>query len=165
MVVSGVRDPDIEAYLEDFPVAETGGDYQLGRIVEIPAGANAVSIYAYPPNDLSGGRMAIEDARTFKTRFGQESDLKHEKPLNYFARTHPGEAPSGWLADGWEENRFLDFPIHLAPLSENVTPPAFEADGGLAWVSKAGNLSGRHPALETYSHRSEPRIFFAPRLC
>lgn len=133
MVVSGVCDPDLEDYLEDFPSAEQDGDYQLGCLVEVPAGKYAVTIYSYPPNDLAGGWMAIEDRRSFKLCFGQESEFEYEKPLEYFARTHPGETPPDWIKNGWEDDDFLNFVIHLAPLSEELPPPAFESDGCLLW--------------------------------
>lgn len=133
MVVSGVCDPDIEKYVEEFPVAEHEGDYHLGCVVEIPAGEYAATFYAYPPNDLSGGWMAIENPREFRLAFGAESDMKHEKPPAYFARTRPAETPPEWIDNGWEDADFLDFLIHLAPLSEALAPPAFEDDGCLQW--------------------------------
>ena len=133
MVVSGVCDPDLEKYLKDFPVAEPDGDYHLGCFVEVPPGAYAVTIYSYPPNDLAGGWMAIEDRRQFKLCFGQESGFEYEKPLEYFARTRAGETPPDWLKNGWEDDDFLDFVIQLAPLSGELTPPEFEDDGCLLW--------------------------------
>lgn len=135
MVVSGVCDPDIGEYVRTFPVAAQNGDYHLGCIVEIPAGVYAVTIYSFPPNDLSGGWMAIEDASSFKACFGQEPGIKHEKPLAYFARTRPGEAPPDWIIDGWEDADFLDFLIQIVPLKEEELPPLpkFEDDGCLLW--------------------------------
>ncbi len=133
MVVSGVCDPDIEEYLADFPTAEPGGDYHLGCLVEAPPGEYAVTIYGYPPNDLAGGWMAIEDRGNFKACFGQESAFGYEKPLDYFARTRPGETPPDWIKNGWEDNSFLDFVIQLAPLTEDLPLPAFESDGCLLW--------------------------------
>jgi hypothetical protein len=38
MVISGVCDEDLEEYLEDFPPAESGGNYELGCFVEVPKG-------------------------------------------------------------------------------------------------------------------------------
>lgn len=133
MVVSGVCDEDLDEYSEDFPVAETNGDYHLGCFVEIPNGVYRVNIYSYPPNDLSGGWMAIEDARSFRTCFGRNSDFKYEKPLDYFKRTRRGETPPAWIEDGFEDARFLDFLIQLQPLSENLEIPEFEDGDCLLW--------------------------------
>ncbi len=133
MVVSGVCDPDIEEYLEDFPVAETGGDYHLGCRVPVPQGEYSVTIYSYPPNDLAGGWMAIEDRREFKLCFGQESEFGYEKPVDYWTRTHPGEPAPDWVKDGCEDTGFLDFVIQFTSLSESLPLPEFEADGCLLW--------------------------------
>jgi hypothetical protein len=133
MAVSGVCDPDLENYVKDFPFAETGGSYELGCFVEAPKGEYAVTIYSFPPNDLAGGWMAIEDRREFKLCFGQESDFEYEKPLEYWTRTRPGQTPPDWIRNGWEEDDFLDFIIQLAPLSAELPSPAFEDDGCLLW--------------------------------
>ena len=133
MVVSGVCDEDIEEYLEDFPVAEAGGDYQLGCRVEVPAGEYSVTIYSYPPNDLAGGWMAIEDRSSFRSCFGQESEFGFENPVDYFTRTRPGETAPDWIKNGWEDNNFLDFVIQIRPLQEELAAPKFESDGCLLW--------------------------------
>ena len=133
MVVSGVCDPDLEKYLKEFPAAETGGDYELGCLVEVPKGEYAVTIYSYPPNDLSGGWMALEAPSSYKTCFGQDSDIKYEDPLDYFSRTRPGQTAPEWLTEGWEENDYLDFLIHLAPLAEDLPLPEIGDDGCLLW--------------------------------
>src|SRR5215213_4488231 len=70
MVVSGVCDEDMDDGLADFPQAETGGEYYLGCLVEMPIGEYAVSIYSYPPNDLAGGWMRIEKPDLFRVCFG-----------------------------------------------------------------------------------------------
>lgn len=133
MVVSGVCDEDLEEYMEDFPIARDKGDYQLGCFVEVPPGEYAVTIYSFPPNDLAGGWMAIEDRSSFKLCFGQESEFGYEKPVDYWKRTRPEETPPDWLKDGYEDNNFLDFVIQLAPLSAELTPPGFESDGCILW--------------------------------
>ncbi len=133
MVVSGVCDEDLEEYMEDFPTAEPGGDYHLGCFIEVPSDEYAATIYSYPPNDLAGGWMAIEDRSSFKMCFGKESEMKHEKPLDYFARTRPHETPPDWIKNGWEDDNFLNFVIHLAPLQGELPPPEFEDDGCLLW--------------------------------
>lgn len=134
MVVSGVCDPDIEEYVEDFPIAEHEGSYHLGCLVEVPEGEYSVTIYSYPPNDLAGGWMAIEDKREFKLCFGQESEFGYEKPLDYWTRTRPGEPPPDWIKDGYEDARFLDFIIQIVPLSEEISLPEFEDDGCILWT-------------------------------
>lgn len=133
MVVSGVCDEDLEDYMEDFPVAAAGGSYHLGCFVQVPAGVYAVSLYSYPPGDLSGGWMRIESAREFKLCFGRESGIEHEKPLDYFRRTRPGDEPPAWVKDEYEDAAYLNFLIHLAPLEKDLPLPAFEPDGCLAW--------------------------------
>lgn len=133
MVVSGVCDEDLEEYLEDFPPAESGGNYQLGCFVEVPKGEYTATIYSYPPGDLSGGLMRIENPRLFRECFGKDADLKYEKPLEYFNRTRPFETPPAWVTDGFEEADFLHFLIHLAPLSSDLKVPDFEPDGCILW--------------------------------
>lgn len=134
MVVSGVCDDDLEDYLKDFPTAQTGGEYDLGCFVQIPAGEYAATVYSYPPNDLAGGWMRIEDPTLFRECFGTDSGLKYEKPLDYFTRTRPNEMPPAWVKDGYESDNFLDFIIQLAPLSEELPPPDFEPDGCILWT-------------------------------
>jgi hypothetical protein len=134
MAVSGVCDEDLEDYMKDFPVAETGGSYHLGCFVEVPADVYAASVYSYPPGDLSGGWMRIEDPHSFKLCFGEEAGLKYEKPLDYFRRTRPDEEPPAWIKDEYEDIEYVNFLIHLAPLS-SIEPeiPKFESDGTLQW--------------------------------
>jgi hypothetical protein len=133
MVVSGVCDEDLEEYMKDFPIAENGGDYDLGCFVEIPKGEYAVTIYAYPPGDLSGGWMRIENPRLFRECFGADANLQFEKPMDYFTRTRPNEIPPAWVKDGYEEADFLNFLIHLAPLTSDLKFPEFEPDGCILW--------------------------------
>lgn len=133
MVVSGVCDEDLEDYMEDFPSAENAGAYELGCFVEIPAGEYKVSIYSYPPGDLAGGWMRIEEPREFRLCFGAEANLEYEKPLDYFKRTRPDENPPAWITQRYEEADFLDFLIHLAPLDAELKTPEFEPDGCLTW--------------------------------
>lgn len=134
MVVSGVADEDLEDYLADFPIAENEADYELGCLVEIPRGEYSATIYSYPPNDLAGGWMRIENSRLFRECFGADANLQYEKPIDYFSRTRPAETPPAWVNDGYEEADFLDFLIHLAPFSDEITSPEFEPDGCLLWT-------------------------------
>ena len=133
MAVSGVCDEDLAEYVEDWTDCEKGGEYDLGCFVKIPQGFYRADVYSYPPNDLAGGWMRIENPSLFKSCFGTEADLEFEKPLDYFARTRPNETPPEWIVKGWEEAEFLDFVIHLTPLTEELEPPEFESDGCLVW--------------------------------
>jgi len=135
MVVSGVCDPDIGEYVADFPVAEHEGSYHLGCLVDAPAGVYAATIYSFPPNDLAGGWMAIEDRHSFKLCFGRESGFEYEKPVDYWRRTRgTDEPPPDWVKDGYEDAGFLDFIIQLVPLAEELPAPEFEDDGCLLWT-------------------------------
>lgn len=133
MLVSGVCDEDLEEYTEDFSNAESEVEYALGYFVEIPNGEYAATIYSYPPGDLASGWMRIEDRRLFKLCFGTNAGLQFEKPADYFKRTRPGETPPPWIAEGFEFGDFLNFLIHLAPISGDLKIPEFEADGCVVW--------------------------------
>lgn len=133
MVVSGVCDEDLEDYMEDFGVCENDGNYELGCFVQVPKGIYQADIYGYPPGDLAGGWMRIEDKSLFRQCFGKDSDLPFEKPIDYFNRTRPNEIPPKWIVDGWEDKPFLNFLIHLSPLEKEPKIPKFEADGCLVW--------------------------------
>lgn len=133
MAVSGVCDEDLPEYVEDWTDCENGGEYHLGCFVKIPKGIYHADVYSYPPNDLAGGWMRIENPRDFRLCFGTEADLKFEKPTDYFARTRPNETPPEWIEKGWEEAEFLDFIIHLTPLAEEPETPEFESDGCILW--------------------------------
>jgi hypothetical protein len=133
MVVSGVCDEDLEEYMEDFGDGVNVTDCQLGCIVAIPAREYRVDIYSYPPGDLSGGWMRIEDGEDFRLCFGEESGIEQEATLEYFQRTRPGEIAPKWIADGWEDEWFLNFLVHLSPATSEIPLPAFESDGCLEW--------------------------------
>ncbi len=133
MVVSGVCDPDLEKYLEEFGICENEGDYHLGCFAKVPKGEYQVDVYSYPPNDLAGGWMAIEDKGSFRASFGKDSEIPFEKPIDYFTRTRPGENPPDWIKDGYEDNSFLDFVIHLSPLSDKLQLSEVEEGGCLLW--------------------------------
>lgn len=133
MIVSGVCDEDLEETLEEFPVAEDGGEYDLGTLVEVPPGEYAVSIYSYPPGDLAGGWMRIENKGFFRDTFGRDTEIPFEKPIDYFNRTRPGQTPREWITEGWENADFLGFVIQLNPLTAELSPLRFEDDGCTAW--------------------------------
>lgn len=126
MVVSGVLDPDFDRWLSDFGGAElesvenveTSGEHELGCIVSIEPGAYAVEIYGYPPNDLAAGWMMIEDRESFDLATGSPVDrdapeANRESAQEYFERTRPGEPVPEWIAEGYEDEPFLDFVIRL----------------------------------------------------
>lgn len=133
MVVSGVCDPDLEKYLEEFGICENDGNYHLGCFVEIPKGVYRADVYSYPPNDLAGGWMAIEDKSSFRSCFGKDSDFQYEKPIDYFKRTRPNENVPDFITEGYEDAIFLDIVIHLSPLVEEPNLPKFENGGCLEW--------------------------------
>lgn len=133
MVVSGVCDEDLEDYLEDFGDGETVTDCHLGCIVKIPKGEYRVDVYSYPPNDLAGGWMAIEDKSSFKSCFGKDSEIPFEKPIEYFKRTRQNENIPEWIEEGYEDATFLDFIIHLTPWKESNLNTEIEDDGCLKW--------------------------------
>lgn len=76
-----------------------------------------MEIYAYPPNDLAGGWMAIEDPSMAALAGGDAAQVAGEHPeesaQDYFARTRPGEPVPEWVAEGYEDAEFLDFVICL----------------------------------------------------
>ena len=133
MIVSGVCDDGLEGHIADFPPAENGGDYELGTIVDVEPGTYSVSIYSFPPNDLAGGWMRLIDKGFFKRTLWQTQGIDFEKPLAYFERTRPGESVPQWIAEGWDEQDFLDFVIQLGPARTTQASQKFEDDGCLEW--------------------------------
>jgi hypothetical protein len=131
--VAGVCDEDLAEYVEDFGIGEPGGEYHLGCFVEVPPGIYRADVYSYPPNDLAGGWMRIEDRYSFKACFGEETGLEFEKATDYFRRTNPGRNPPDWIEKGCEDASFLDFVIRLTPLAEEPEMPELEPDGCLVW--------------------------------
>lgn len=131
MVVSGVCDEDFEEYLADFESATNDGEYEFGCFVNVPAGIYQADVYSYPPNDLASGWLEIEEKRRFRDRYGK--DAIYEKPIDYFARTRPNEIPPEWVKEGYQENSFLDFVVHLTPMVEDPKLPEFENDGCIQW--------------------------------
>jgi hypothetical protein len=133
MVVSGVCDEDLGEYLEDFGDGETVTDCHLGCIVKVPKGEYLVEVYSFPPNDLAGGWMAIEDRSSYRACFGKDSPIPFEKPLDYFNRTRPNETAPDWIKDGYEDAWFLDFVIHLLSLPDELPAQDLQNDGCLKW--------------------------------
>jgi hypothetical protein len=133
MVVSGVCDEDLEKYMEDFGDGVDEKDCHLGCIIQIPKGEYRADVYSYPPNDLAGGWMAIEDRSLFRQCFGKDSEIPFEKPVDYFNRTRPNEMAPDWVKNGYEEASFLDFVIHLSPWAAAPLTSQFEDDSCLLW--------------------------------
>jgi hypothetical protein len=118
MIVAGILDPDYDRWLAQFGAASLGaadgGEHELGCIVEVEPGEYVVEFYGYPPNDLSGGWMRIEDPEMFDQAFGATARRSaQESAQAYFERTRPGEPVPPWISDGWEDAAFLDFVIRL----------------------------------------------------
>ena len=133
MIVSGVCDDGLAGYITDFPRAEDGGDYELGTILDIAPGTYLISIYSFPPNDLAGGWMRLIDKGFFKRTPWQTQGIDFEKPVAYFQRTRPGDSVPQWVAEGWDEQDFLDFVIQIRPSVSTPLLQKFEEDGCLEW--------------------------------
>ena len=133
MTVSGVCDEGLADHMKEWPFAEDGGDYELGAFIQVTPGQYAVSIYGFPPNDLAGGWMRLENKGLFREAFGRDAGIEFEKPVDYFKRTRPGETPRDWITEGWEDANFLDFIIQLRPMDGDLLQPEFEEDGCLKW--------------------------------
>lgn len=130
---SGVCDQDLETYIEEWPRAEEGGSYDLGAYIEVPPGCYDVSIYGFPPGDLAGGWMAIEDRSMFKACFSKDSAFPYEKPIDYFKRTRPDETPLDWHVEGWTDDSYLTFLIQIQPFDGATINTQFEPDGCIDW--------------------------------
>jgi hypothetical protein len=118
MIVAGILDPDFDRWLAQFGSASLGspdgGEHELGCIVGVRPGEYTVEFYGYPPNDLAGGWMRIEDPEMFEVAFGESGGgPAQESAQAYFERTRPGEPVPPWISDGWEDAAVLDFVIRL----------------------------------------------------
>jgi hypothetical protein len=125
LLVSGIVDED-----EEVPALEEADlEALLQCYVEVPPGSYAITIYAYPPGDLSTGWGQISEPGLFKPTTG----IEPENPLAYFQRTRPGEAIPAWLGEDYAETeeeqkqfaqtlragtRYVNFVVHLVPLSQ-----------------------------------------------
>ncbi len=134
LVLSGICTPDLDDELEEFPAfTSSGSSYELGVKIAVPPGDYQATILGYPPNDLSGGWMRIEDPDLFREGSMGDPGEDDESAVAYFERTRPGEPVPEWVAEGYEEAEFLDFVVQLTPLSEDLPAPAREEDGCLDW--------------------------------
>ena len=138
MIVSGILDPDFDRWVEGFGALsigdDSGGAHELGCRVALPAGDYHVTFYGYPPNDLAGGWMRIEEPDDFKVAFSEDPGPDvDEKATDYFTRTRPGEPVPEWVSQGWEDAAFLDFVIHLTPLNGEPADLPTDTTGLLDW--------------------------------
>jgi hypothetical protein len=135
LVVSGVSFEGFDEYLEDFETAENDGEYEFGCYVDLAPGAYRVDVYSYPPNDLAGGLLVLEDRRKFRRYFGESAPF--EKTIDYFNRTHPGQTAPDWITQGYEDSAFLDFVVELTPLAGDPAQPQFADDENcLKWIHR-----------------------------
>ena len=138
MIVSGILDPDFDRWAADFGSVTIGDGsrsaHELGCRVAVQPGDYRVAFYGYPPNDLAGGWMRIEEPENFEVAFSDDSGADgDEKAVDYFTRTRPGEPVPEWVSEGWEEAQFLDFVIHLLPLEGGGSDLPTDATGSLEW--------------------------------
>ena len=66
-------------------------------------------------------------------RNSRKNKADKESLLDYFTRTRPGETPPAWIAEDYDEKPYLNFVIHLAPVSDDIKQPDFEPDGCVKW--------------------------------
>lgn len=145
LVVSGIVDEE-----EDIPaLADAVPHDTLQLYVEVPPGQYVVTLYAYPPGDLSTGWGQIEANGLFPPSPG----IEPENPLLYFQRTRPGEAIPDWLGANYapteaERKQYFDrfyagtdyvnFVVQLLPLADESSAetrpiPTIDAEGCLSW--------------------------------
>ncbi len=150
MIVSGILTPDIESEIKEIKPAKNGGSFWAGCRLKVAPGAYQVEVYSYPPGDLSGGWMQIEDPRMFKLAMNEKARLKAEKPLKYFRRTRLGEKPPAWIEGDFEENEYINFIIRLLPLSSKLPMPEFEEGGFIEWEFRKPDICpiGIRPAVK-----------------
>ncbi|AFY62014.1 hypothetical protein [Synechococcus sp. PCC 6312] len=140
MVMSGIVDcnQEVPAFSEVAP------EDMLQLYVDVPPGEYAVTVYAYPPGDLSTGWGQIVDPDLFEPTVG----IEPENPLDYFLRTRPGEAMPDWLGSeygateaereqhhqaGEKSPGFIDFVVQLLPLKEPLPRPQLDGEMFIPW--------------------------------
>jgi hypothetical protein len=133
MIVSGILTPDIESEIKEIKPAKNGGSFWAGCSLKVAPGAWLVEIYSYPPGDLSGGWMQIEDPEMYRLAMNEESRFEPEAPIEYFRRTRPAEQPPAWIEGKMDETQYVDFIIRLKPLDEDLPTPKIGDDGGIEW--------------------------------
>ncbi len=140
LVVSGIVDADQE--VPNFEDVDPNDSLQL--YLDVPPGEYAVTVYAYPPGDLSTGWGQIENPSLFQPTSG----IDPENPLDYFQRTRPGELMPDWLGQEYapaeaEQKQFQDtyykgpgyinFVVQLLPLESPFPQPSLAPDGFFPW--------------------------------
>ncbi|MDS3860124.1 hypothetical protein RIF25_04825 [Thermosynechococcaceae cyanobacterium BACA0444] len=140
MVVSGIVDRNQEVPA----LADIDPEDGLQLYVNVTPGEYAVTVYAYPPGDLSTGWGQIADPDLFKPTAG----IEPENPLDYFLRTRPGEAMPDWLGAEYgataaerdefnqaceESPGFIDFVVQLLPLKEPLPSPWLDGEMFIPW--------------------------------
>lgn len=133
MIVSGILTPDIESEIKEIKPAKNGGSFWAGCRLKVAPGAYQVEVYSYPPGDLSGGWMQIEDPRMFKLAMNEASRFEPEEPIKYFRRTRPREEPPAWIEGGMDETEYVNFIIRLKPLDSDLPTPEFDDSGCIEW--------------------------------
>ena len=133
VLVSGVLTPDFaDIELPSMTEASAPGYFELGCFVKVDPGEYKLEVLAYPPDDLSAGWGHITDHLSF----GKVAGIKPEKPLDYFKRTRPGEAPPPWINFEDEEKQYVNFIVRLSPYMGDPHEPKLADDGadvGIAW--------------------------------
>lgn len=150
MVVSGVLGEKEE--FETMPCASEiteDCDY-LECYVEVPPAQYQVTIYSYPPADLSTGWGQITNPSLFKPTEGIEPE-----PLkDYFRRTRPNTPVPAWIGCEIEtdpqrqkqyyedalNSHYIDFVIHLTPILEGLPLPTLTATGLVQWEFRKPEL-------------------------
>ncbi|MEW6211304.1 MAG: hypothetical protein AB1631_23265 [Acidobacteriota bacterium] len=149
MIVSGILTPDIESEIREIKPAKNGGSFWAGCSLKVAPGACQVEIYSYPPGDLSGGWMQIEDPQMFKLAMNEESRFEPEEVIEYFRRTRPGEKPPAWIEGKIDETEYVNFIIRLAPVGEDLPTPKIGDEGCIEWEYRKPDLcpTGIRPAV------------------
>jgi len=145
LVISGIVDED-----EEVPaLAEAVPHDTLQLYIEVPPGQYVVTLYAYPPGDLSTGWGQIKHIDN--GLFAPTPGIEPENPLTYFQRTRPNEAIPDWLGADYAPteaerkhyfeafyagNEYVNFVVQLVPFTDTLPippTPNLEADGCISW--------------------------------
>lgn len=140
LVVSGVVDADLDVS----SLAEVGTDGCLQLYLDVPPGEYQVTIYAYPPGDLSTGWGQIENPKLFRPTPG----IEPEDLWSYFHRTRPEEPIPDWLGKDYaptsearqaydrnyeNSNGHVNFVVQLLPLAKPIPAPTLDEENFLEW--------------------------------
>lgn len=150
LVVSGIIDGDEPLALlnPDRPPPED----LLQGVITVAPGLYEVTLYAYPPGDLSTGWGQIENFNGSGI-FPPTPGISPENPWDYFHRTRPGETVPSWLALEYAPTeadrqahsaafyqemdqgvRYGDFVVQLRPVpADTPLPPVPPLDGDLCF--------------------------------